>query len=85
MLDCALIWTFTPQLPAGAGATLVTAEDAVTEILKDIREHGLKVNDWIDGAYTIFKDYQLVVKTLQRWQFDHMPEFSGYYHIGNFE
>lgn len=99
MLDCTLVRTFTPHIPAGAGPTLVTAEDAVTEILKDIREqttnqsnpsedalatmtelivNGLKMTAWIDGTYTIFEDYQLVVKTMQRWQFDRMPEFSGY-------
>jgi hypothetical protein len=36
------------------------------------------VADWIDGAYTIFEDYQLVIKTYTRTQLDEMPEWNGY-------
>ncbi|NGQ95464.1 hypothetical protein G3578_09890 [Brevibacillus sp. SYP-B805] len=40
--------------------------------------HVLSVSDWIDGTYPIFPDYELEVKTMQKWQFDQMPEFDGY-------
>lgn len=39
---------------------------------------GLGIDDWIDGMYTLFENYQIEVKTMQKWQYDDMPEFNGY-------
>ena len=38
----------------------------------------LGIKDWIDGEYTIFNDYKIVIETMSKSQFDEMPEFSGY-------
>jgi hypothetical protein len=36
------------------------------------------VSDWIEGEYTIFEDYKLVIKRYTRTELDKMPDFEGY-------
>lgn len=39
---------------------------------------GLQLDDLLDGTYSVFEEYRIEVKTMQKWQFDDMPDFDGY-------
>jgi hypothetical protein len=38
----------------------------------------LQLNDLIDGEYTIFGDYKIIVKHMTVSDFEALPEFAGY-------
>jgi hypothetical protein len=38
----------------------------------------LQLNDLIDGEYTIFQDYKIIIKHMTISDFEALPEFAGY-------
>lgn len=38
----------------------------------------LQLNDLVDGEYTIFEDYKIIVKHMTISEFEALPEFAGY-------
>lgn len=47
---------------------------SLAECLADIT--GMR--DWIDGEYTLFDEYKLIIETMPVSQFEELPEFNGY-------
>lgn len=39
------------------------------------------MDDWIDGEYTIFDNYKIIIKTMTVSRFEGLPEFSGFEQI----
>lgn len=39
---------------------------------------GLQFDDLLVETYSVFEEYRTEVKTMQKWQFDDMPDFGGY-------
>lgn len=52
-------------------------DDALMQVAKSLQTI-LAVHDWIDGTYTLFENYAIVVETMSKERFDNMPEFCGY-------
>jgi hypothetical protein len=38
----------------------------------------LQLNDLVDGEYTIFEDYTIIIKHMTVSEFEALPEFDGY-------
>jgi hypothetical protein len=53
------------------------SEYRINEMIRDfIQLTGM--NDWIDGEYTIFKDYKIKIKHMATTAFEKLHEFEGY-------